>query len=159
MTTDAPDIFGSGFSFNTITGRILLGSKPENAAHLDKIRAAGVTHIVDVCEVDDSALWTPQRPAWLHGYLFNPTLDDQKPKPVGWFQTIARFVMPLIAAPGNVIYFHCESGMSRSAVAVYYTLRCLGLTETEAYLMIKAHRPIALWGYIPSAESALIQGW
>lgn len=160
---DAPDIFAPGLSASAITERLILGSRPLTPDHLRQLRDEfTVSHILDVCEVNDQDLIPPDN-SWADfgylGYRYNPTADDGQPKGAGWFQESLRFALPLFAQPGDVLYVHCESGMSRSAATVYAILRAWGLGRASATMTIKEARPEALWRYVGDAEVAVRSGW
>lgn len=159
--TDAPDVFAPGINFSLITKRVVLGSRPLSVAHLELLRQqAGITHILNVCEVDDLPLLRSVTPLCEPGhYLFNPTPDDGQPKAPAFFQRSLRFMLPVLAVFGTVMYVHCESGMDRSAATAYAWLISQGFSPFEVVLKIKEHRPIALWRYIGDADKAVAQGW
>ena len=147
LTLDMP------LNVTPITPRLWLGSRPRNLADIQTLLGHSISHVLNVCDTAD--------PAWPStvGYLWNETADDGQPKPVEWFQRSLRFAMPLFAQSGPVLLCHCVDGFDRSAVTVYAILRAFGMTREEAWVMIKSHRPEALWRYQADADAALVHGW
>lgn len=150
MSGDGVDI---PMNFNAVTGRIVLGSRPQTAMDMQALRDASVNAILNVCMTND-----PPHELFRF-YLYNPAADDGEPKPVSWFQRSLQFALPLLAAPGNVLYVHCYDGIDRSAATVYAILRAFGLSELRTIEIIKEARPMALWRYIADANTAVATGW
>lgn len=145
------------FNGDWITERFYLCSRPRTQADIQTLLSMSVSHILNVCETEDPIEGTVfEQPG---RYLWNETADDGQPKPLIWFQTSARFLMPLFAMSGPRVALNCFDGYDRSGVTMYYWLRAIGFTKAEAILLIKTHRPIALERYVSDADAALVHGW
>ena len=77
-------------NFNAITNRLLVGSRPQTLSDIERLRMASVSHIIDVCEVDDALLlngadWISMG---IEGYLWNTAFDNGLPKPASWFPNV-----------------------------------------------------------------------
>ena len=155
MATDGIDV---PMTFGAVTGRILTGSRPQSLADLKLLRAASVSHIVNVCETADPA---GAETVGIGQWLWNPTPDDGKPKSADWFCGSIRYAMHFLSAPGWCLYVHCYDGVNRGPSTVYAILRAWGIEPVRAKEMIIAARPIDIVGirYAEDAEKALLQGW
>lgn len=145
-------------NWNWITARLAVGSRPCSVDDVQTLAADGITHILNVCNVDDVPTITPA--AWsdlgIKGYLYNPTADDGKPKPTSWFADSLNFALPLMAGKGTRLLVHCYDGADRSASTAYAVLRALGLSKTEAVSMLITRRPItAVMRYNVDADRAI----
>jgi hypothetical protein len=74
-------------SWNWITDRVATGGQIRTAAEVAELKAAGITHVLDVIEhwrgdPGEAALVADAGLA----YLNNPTADDWTVKPVQWFK-------------------------------------------------------------------------
>jgi len=143
-------------NYNAVTDRLWVGSRPTDAADVRRLIDAGVSHVLNVCDVDDP-------PSFTH-YLWNPTADDGAPKTAEWFQPSIRFGIETLSTEGNVLYVHCFDGYDRSVVSVYAILRAWGLTNEQAETLCKMARPLDWFNpqfaaYCRDAEAALTKGW
>ena len=148
-------------NFNAITNRLLVGSRPQTLSDIERLRMASVSHIIDVCEVDDALLlngadWISMG---IEGYLWNTAFDNGLPKPASWFLTSLHFAMPLMTVSGPVIYVHCYDGIDRGPSTAYAILRAMGLTQVQARLLLNIARPIALARYTGDTDQAINGGW
>lgn len=150
-------------NYDRVTDRIIVGSRPRTSEDWQTLLKLGVSHVLNVCDVDD-----PPRPPSLF-YLWNPAQDDDKPKPIDWFRKSVWFAFPALARSGYVLYVHCFDGYDRGPSTVYSILRAFGLTRLQAIALIKAARPLALpmveipgtpaHTYVESADAAIAAGW
>lgn len=140
--------------FNFVTERLAVGGRPQNAADIDKLIAAGITAIVSVTdEVSDAPLLVGKAV----DYLFNPTPDDGESKPDSWFRATIEFCLPKLAMPAKKLFVHCSAGINRGPSAGYGVLRALGISHADALTMIHIARPITLAGcrYSGDADRAV----
>jgi len=145
-------------TFGAVTGRLFVGSRPRTLDDLKLLRAASISHILNVCETPDPDGW---KSVGISACLLNAVPDDGTRKDAGWFRTSIRWAMALLAEPGWAIYVHCYDGVNRGPSTVYAILRAFGIEPANAKAMIIAARPIDLVGirYADDAERALLQGW
>jgi hypothetical protein len=145
-------------NWNWITGRIAVGSRPCSVDDVQALSAAGITHILNVCNVDDAPIIAPA--AWsdldIEGYLYNPTEDDGQPKSVSWFADSLAFALPLMTGKGTRLMIHCYDGCDRSASTAYAVMRALGLMKDEAGMLLVTHRPVTITRrYDADADAAI----
>jgi hypothetical protein len=163
-------------TFGAVTSRLIIGSRPRNLIDLQALRTASVSHILNVCEVDDytaigemgvaeQGTWWTVHPELVtfHDYLWNPAVDDGKPKSVAWFQASLKWALAALAEPGWCLYVHCNDGVNRGPSTAYAILRAWGLTWEQALVMIVRARPIDVppigLRYRADAEVAIAAGW
>jgi hypothetical protein len=165
-----------GISWSWITENLATGGKIDSRADVTELVEAGVTHVLNLRELDEEqwlggARVTAHAEAFLlrqtfepavhgqasPGYCHNPTPDDGKPKDVEWFRRSLNFVLPALAAGGRC-YCHCSAGYNRGPSTAFCVLRATGWPHSKAFWRVKWRRKIALFGgmrYWPDAERAL----
>lgn len=88
---------------------------------IDSLRAAGVTHILNVCE---SAPLFDREAGPFSEIAWHPHADDQllpEAEILATLDTLHR----MICQPGSVVYVHCVAGWMRSPTVVWlYLLAC-----------------------------------
>ena len=122
-----------------VTERIALGGGIWNAANMQQLAEAGVTHIVDMqIEFDDRPL------ARLHGIeaLWNPTDDDFLPKPPELLARGVDFALEALDDPDAKVYIHCAAGVHRAAMMTLAVLCALGWEMDPAMQLIETKRPV-----------------
>jgi len=125
------------FGWNWITERIALGGKFDAGTDAGDLLARGITTVLNCREEEDpdyvlktfACLW-PQ-PA---------QLDDGKNRGIDWFRQGVHWWKGFALDPSTKLYVHCTAGLNRSASMVYALLRTMGLSETDARLLIVRHR-------------------
>jgi protein-tyrosine phosphatase len=143
--------------FNYITDRFLIGGYVKSHGQAKGLVGLGVTHVVNVDE--ETMPDELEYPAWRRvSYLYAPTPDDHKGKPLEWFAKIVPFVLHAVSKPRTKIYGHCAAGISRSALLWYSVFRALGMKKEEIEPFMISKRSVAFWPeYRKSAEDALKQ--
>lgn len=139
--------------FDFVTDRIATGGGIWTSADVDRLAAAGITHIVTAADeqIAHVAALVDGRMAWLG----NGTKDDGKWKPVVWFANTIAFAEDALAKPGTKVYFHCWSGKNRGPTSAYVALRVTGMSARAAEDAIRRARPQVHLLYRPDAEKAL----
>jgi len=154
-------------NFNRITERLFVGGRPREFADLTKLHQAGITDILDVCDVDDSLL-LPKGVDWRglgFEYLWNDGgPDNGAPKPAAWFQASIRFAFAALTRPKRILYVHCFNGINRGPSSAYAILRALGWPSLEAKAQLRLLRPLmdvagGGIGYANDADKAIEVGW
>jgi hypothetical protein len=125
--------------FNLVTARLATGAAISNAADVQELAAAGITHVLDLRgEFDDGPLLAGSGLA----YLWNGVIDDGQPKPSSWYQTSLAFAVQAYSQLGTCLYCHCAAGINRGPSTAYAVLRaCAGFGSTEARQLIVNVRP------------------
>ena len=135
-----------------VTERIALGSAIGSPADIDKLVSEGVTHVLNMREVQDvldprlTTLWLSQ-------------LDDGSPRPPGQYPKAVDFAFTAFATMKPKVYCHCQAGMNRGPTVCYALLRAFGMSKQESVTRIIAHRPWVTFyarpNYIMSVEQQL----
>lgn len=140
-------------NFSRIADNLFVGTYPEVAADVARLKAVGVTHVLNVREFDD----IPEvKEAFT--YCYNPTADwnpsvpfGGEPKPVEWFEAsldfwpyakLGQHGLPFV----DHLYVHCSAGVNRSATTAWMFLRALQLDGADADIIIDRHRLISTFG-------------
>jgi protein-tyrosine phosphatase len=137
-----------------LTDRIAVGGGIWTAANMEKVAAAGITHIIDMqIEFDDTKLGE----RYGIRVLWNPTDDDFEPKPADLFQRGVDFGKAALEQDGAKLYVHCAAGVHRAPMMVLALLGSMGWDLDEAMEMIEARRPVADFAevYVRSVEEFL----
>ena len=175
------------YDMNFITERLACGAQINDAADVEQIRAAGISHIIDCqSERDDSmsglnfgkvailalpsiseqalrnSLLQPGFAARVPdngdiGYLWDPTQDDGQTKPAAWFSRGIDFALGALAHPGYAVLTHCAAGINRGPSMAYAILRAQGWDGIDAIALLRAKRPQVQVRYRGDAENALVQ--
>lgn len=128
------------FSFDRVTERLLVGRNPLTARDVEQLRAAGVTHLLDLREEWE---WLVPR----HGAAALPALEtagiqrlhlpvpDTTPPSSAQFAAACAFIDAALCQPGAQVYVHCRAGQGRTgAVVLAHAAR--GATESGQALRI-----------------------
>ena len=133
---------------------VWVGGRP-SAATLGALKAAGVTHVLNVStDPHGSEVRRDFRATWV------PVVDDLEPKPASWFRRGLSFARRALDDPSCQLYVHCREGVHRGPLMTYVILRALrGLSPAEAKRAITGKRPVASFPrvYLESAEAFLQQ--
>ena len=131
---------------------VWVGGRP-SAATLETLKAAGVTHVLNVST-------DPHEPEVRQNFraTWAPVVDDLEPKSSSWFRRGLSFARRALSDPSAQLYVHCREGRHRGPLMTYVILRALrGLSPTEARRTIIGKRPVAGFPsvYLASAEAFL----
>lgn len=143
-----------------ITPRMAVGSGPgpHDARMLVEY---GVTHVLDVRMAEENRelrvdhprqrlLWHPRL-----DYRWNPTPDDNEPKPADWFGRSINYAFFAHAYPGSHLLVVCASGVERAPSTAYAILRAFGLPGAVCEELIHTGRPDAELTYRLDADLAV----
>jgi Dual specificity phosphatase, catalytic domain len=142
-------------SMNFVTERLAVGGLIGDAAGVDQLVNAGITHVVDMqAEFDDHTLHDPRlQILWL------PQNDDGTPRPAKDILSGIEFAFQALDAPGPKVYFHCAAGHNRGPTMCYAVLRAFGFPQDTAITWIRMARPevtfYTIKNYVDSVEAAL----
>jgi hypothetical protein len=139
--------------FNFVNNRLAVGGAINAAPDVQALVDAGINIVVDARNDFNDAPLLAGVPGMQ--YLWNPTPDDGKPKPVSYWQTTLNFVMPLLAQPHFKVYCHCMAGINRGPSNGLAILMAMGFTESEGVDMIQAARPQAQIAYRDDVAAAV----
>jgi protein-tyrosine phosphatase len=138
-------------NFDFITENIAVGQKINSLEFAEALRAAGITHVLNLFAGDEETFWTGS-------VCYVPQEDDGTPRTRE--QVFAAIICAIaVFNAGGKLYIHCQWGLGRAPSACYAILRKSGLSPDEAISLINRKRPrCARWDwqqYIPSIEEAL----
>lgn len=119
------------------------------AETLHNLIQAGVTHVLDcrtTQEIEgDKHYHTFTHPHRKLSITTNPTDDDGRAKPIGYFFPAVRWALDVLSQdPKAVLYVHCAMGINRgpsNALAVLQGV--FGMSSVEAMTAIRTVRPRA----------------
>jgi dual specificity phosphatase 3 len=145
--------------YSQITERLFTGAAISTNDDVSDLVAAGVTHIIDArSEFDDAATILASDPGLY--YIWDPADDDGQPKPDGWYQRAITFAIDALSRRGKVVFTHCAAGVNRGPSLAFAILRAQGMSDTDAFNLIKRQRPQAQIAYRQDANRALTAlGW
>ena len=98
---------------------VWVGGRP-NAATLEALKAAGVTHVLNVST-------DPHEPEVRRNFkaTWAPVVDDLEPKSSSWFRRGLSFARRALSDPSAQLYVHCREGRHRGPLMTYVILRAL----------------------------------
>lgn len=139
--------------YNWVTERIATGGGIWTSEDVDRLAAAGITHIVTTADelVASVSFLVEGRMA----HLANGTKDDGQWKPAVWFANTIAFTQAALKDPAAKVYLHCWSGKNRGPSSAYVALRAAGASRVAAERLIREARPQVRLLYRPDAEQAL----
>jgi protein-tyrosine phosphatase len=138
-----------------VTDRIAVGGGIwSNAANMEALVDAGITHIIDMqIEFDDTPFAAP------HGIAvcWNPVDDDFEPKPPEVFECGVAFGLMALKESEAKLFIHCAAGVHRAPMMTLALLGVLGWTVEDAMDLIEKRRPAADFAdvYVRSVERFL----
>jgi atypical dual specificity phosphatase len=112
-----------------LPGRLLAGRHPQG--HVATLEAAGVTHFVDLTELDSRLSYRPQHALhWRH-----PIADFGLPSVEAMRLTLAAIDAGL--ACGGTVYLHCRAGIGRTGTTAACWMVEHGLAPEAALALLK----------------------
>ncbi len=114
--------------------RLAFGSKATRIRHVAKLRALGITHVLDLRNYHSRKLHE-FRTLWL-GFK-----DDARPRPRWFYRRALRFYRQAMRKPGSKVYVMCRAGRRRSANMIYFLLRASGCGPQKAETTVRGARP------------------
>lgn len=139
--------------FDFVTDRIATGGGIWTADDVQRLKAAGITHVVTTA--DELAPQARDLVAPVMPVLVNGTVDDGKWKDAEWFGRTIRFSVAALQDPTAKVYLHCWSGKNRGPSSAYAVMRAIGYDAATARSLIETARPKVKLLYVPDAEAAL----
>jgi hypothetical protein len=133
-----------------VTKRLAFGSAVKTNGHVEKLRALGITHIINL-------RWSTNARVWQFPHVWLRFHDDGKPRPRWFYRRALKFYRKAMKHPQAKLFIMCHHGRCRSASLAYCLLRTAGKSPAKAADGIKSSRPAAyvVPAYRESAESFL----
>lgn len=143
--------------WNWITDRIAIGSEPSRADIPTMLRQ-GITDVLDLRGEPHQGETGPH-PEMYDGtgirYHYVGMLDRGGAQPAEKYVDGVQTIYDALAQPGAKVLVHCAAGVSRSPSMVYAYLRSAGMSDADAWDLIRTHRTVASRQYFDSANRAL----
>ncbi|BCM89428.1 ADP-ribosyl-[dinitrogen reductase] glycohydrolase [Abditibacteriota bacterium] len=151
------------FSFDWLDSQLAAGRNPLTAHDVQVLKAAGITHVLDLRESHE---WSPPHfgSEAVNAYgevgitrLHLPIVDTKEPADAD-FQRAANWLEEVLRDPNAKIYAHCRAGMERTAAILCAIFAKRNQTSFEESLSIlQRKRPIfaPLPGQIRAAKAWL----
>ena len=114
--------------------RLAFGSKATRLRHVERLRAMGITHVLDVRKYRSRKLDQFKR-------ICLNFKDDARPRPQWFYSRALAFYKKAMRQPGSKVFVMCRAGRRRSANMTYFLLRASGIGPSEAEAMIRRARP------------------
>lgn len=138
--------------YDWITERIALGAKLDSLYDARKLKADGLTHVLNVCEDNEEEDAVGKSGL---GYANFSEPDDRKEKPASWYGKSLAFAWQALSDPKAKLYVHCLQGWHRSPSIVYALLRSFGLSKKKARKLVLKGREDAEETYFDDADKAI----
>jgi hypothetical protein len=119
-----------------VTERLAFGSKCTRARHVKKLRALGITHLIDLRRYHVKKLRS-FRTLWLS------FKDNGRPRPEWFYRDALAFYKQAMKRPRNKVFVMCRAGRRRSASMTYFLLRASGVRSRKAEIIIRRARTCA----------------
>lgn len=134
-----------------VNKRLAFGSAVETWSHVEKLRALGITHVVNLRWSQNNAKVRQFRHIWM------PFHDDKKLRPRWFYRQALKFYSKAMKDPRTKVFVMCHHGLCRSASLAYFLLRGSGASRAKAESKVKRARPTAriVNGYRESGEKFL----
>jgi protein-tyrosine phosphatase len=148
---ESMDQVGCAMDMSWVTDRIAVGGGIWVTENMMKLKALGVTHVIDMqIEFDDTPVAEPLGIK----VLWNPIDDDFQPKPPEIFQRGVDFGLKALEDEDAKVFIHCAAGVHRAPMMALALLRSMGNDLETAKKMIQSKRYVAdLAGvYVDSVE-------
>lgn len=114
--------------------RLAFGSKATRLRHVERLRAMGITHIIDVRKYPAKKLNEFKR-------ICLNFKDDARPRPQWFYSRALAFYKKAMSQPGSKVFVMCRAGRRRSANMTFFLLRASGIEPSEAEAKIRRARP------------------
>jgi hypothetical protein len=108
-----------------VTDRLAFGSAVTSSAHVDNLRAQGITHVINLRYHRNKFirvfpnLWLAYR-------------DDLKARPPGFYRRALSFYRSAMSLPDTKVFLMCHHGYQRSPSLAYFFLRAAGMSPRLA---------------------------
>lgn len=145
-----------------ILGQLLLGSRPETAADIDRLRLeSGITAVLNLQTDDDMRAvkldWKPLEAHYRKSGIQLCRVPVRDFDPVDLRKKLPECVRTLdqLLAASHSVYLHCTLGAARSpTVAIAYLCWCRGWDLDEAVTYVKTR-----WQCSPNLEAVQLAVW
>lgn len=120
-----------------VSKRLAFGSAIKTKTHVKKLKALGITHVINLRWSENNAKVRQFRHIWLRFH------DDEKPRPRWFYKRALKFFRKTMKQRDAKLFVMCHQGICRSASLTYFLLRSTGKSRAKAESKIKSTRPAA----------------
>jgi protein-tyrosine phosphatase len=120
-----------------VSERLAFGSAIKTKTHVKKLRALGITHVINLRWSQNNAKVRKFRHIWL------PFHDDKKPRPRWFYKRTLKLYRKAMKKRDTKLLVMCHHGICRSASLVYFFLRSSGKRRFKAESKITRARSTA----------------
>ncbi len=120
-----------------VTERLAFGSAVTNWRHVERLRALGITHVINLRWSTNNKKVRSFKHIWLRFH------DDKKPRPAWFYRRALRFYQGATGKPEGKLFVMCQHGVCRSASLAYFLLRASGIGARKAEVLVRRVRPCA----------------
>jgi protein-tyrosine phosphatase len=109
-----------------VSRRLAFGSAVKTWEHAEKLRALGITHIINLRWSRNNAKVRQFPHIWLRFH------DDKKPRPRWFYRRALKFYSKALKDGRAKVFVMCHHGLCRSASLAYFFLRASGKSSRKA---------------------------
>lgn len=120
-----------------VTRRLAFGSAIRTWRHVERLRALGVTHVINL------RYSTHNKKVRQFKHLWLPFKDNKKARPAWFYRRALRFHKRATQHRKAKVFVMCHHGICRSASLTYFLLRALGAGPRKAQALVRRARPCA----------------
>lgn len=133
-----------------VNARMAFGSAVKTEAHVEKLRALGITHVLSLRRYKS-------RRAQRFQFLSLAFRDNGRPRPTWFYRDALKFYKGAMSKAESKVFVMCHHGMCRSPSMTYFLLRASGANQQEAERLVFKAKPKAKLrrGYRLSSEDFL----
>src|ERR1700688_3129001 len=117
---------GNGMKVCWVSKRLAFGSAVTTWGHVGKLRALGITHVINLRNGKHSKKVREFKNLWL------PFQDDKEPRPKRFYHQALRFYRKAMRKRNTKVLCMCHHGISRSPSLTYFFLRIDGFSPARA---------------------------
>ena len=121
-----------------VTKRLAFGSAIRTWRHAERLRALGITHVINLRWSQNNAKVRQFPHIWLRFH------DDERPRPCWFYRRSLRFHKRAMRRSDSKLFVMCHHGISRSASLTYFLLRASGIGPRKAEALVRRARPSAM---------------
>lgn len=120
-----------------VSKRLAFGSAVTTWAHVQQLRALGITHVVNLRSNKHGKKIRQFKNLWLS------FRDDMRPRPRWFYRDASRFYRKAMRKPKSKVFVMCHHGICRSASLTYFFLRLSGETINKSEALVLSARSCA----------------
>ena len=120
-----------------VSKRLAFGSAITTWSHVEKLRALGITHVINLRWSQNNAKVRSFSHVWLRFH------DDKKLRPRWFYRRALKFYRKATRHRAAKVFVMCQHGICRSASLTYFLLRASGKSPYRADRKITTARPMA----------------